>query len=399
MSRIHTVLAVVVLTAFSQTSHAIPFTFEGRSLGMGSVATATADLGTAAWANPAMLTNQKVEDDWSLLIGFGVFIRDDDDLIDDIDDFQDANDDLDDALAAGDPIGAIQSTVEMRKIIGGIEDKVIAPEATALFAMGIAFDSFAMAVSLRSDAIAGGAVTNLSCSLLEPGCNPDELLSDEYNILNVDGVLATELGVSFAKDFTVWDRKLSIGVKPKIVDLKVFSDSESILTVDTDNDYAADQDNRKDLDTFETIDLGLAMDLSESIRLGLNLRNLITDDFEYSGSTLKFDTTARIGVAYHNDFLILATDLDLTENEPLLPNDTFDGLRTQYLAVGAEFNAFDYLKFRLGVRKNIASDISSGAEDPVYTAGIGLWFGFNIDIAAILNDHTAGAFIQTGFQF
>ncbi len=56
---------------------------------MGGVVTATADLATAAWANPAMLTNQPVENDWSLLIGVGAFVRDDDDLVHDIDDFQD----------------------------------------------------------------------------------------------------------------------------------------------------------------------------------------------------------------------------------------------------------------------------------------------------------------------
>ena len=60
--------------------HAIPFTFEGRSLGMGGVSVATADLATAAWANPAMLTNQRPNDDFSLLIGVGAFVRDEEDL-------------------------------------------------------------------------------------------------------------------------------------------------------------------------------------------------------------------------------------------------------------------------------------------------------------------------------
>jgi hypothetical protein len=390
--------AAAVLVAFSHAAYAIPFTFEGRSLGMGGVSTATADLATAAWANPAMLTNQPAGDDWSLLIGLGAFVRDDEELIDDIDDFQDANDRFDDAEDAGDLIGTIEATLEMRQIIGGIEDKVIAPEATALIALGIAFESFAMAVSVRSDAIAGGDVTNLSCSLLEPGCDPSELFSEEFNILNVDGVLTTELGVSFARDFELWERKISVGIKPKLVEIDVFSDSESILTVDTDSDYAEDLDNKKNEGTFETIDLGLAMDLSDAVRLGLNLRNLFTDEFEVFGQTLSFDTEVRFGVAYQNDFLILAADIDLTENEPLLPNETFGGLRTQYVMIGAEFHSLRYVKFRLGARKNLASDISSGAEETLYTAGLGFWLGFNLDVSAIFNDHTAGVFLQTGFQ-
>jgi hypothetical protein len=83
----------------------------------------------------------------------------------------------------------------------------------------------------------------------------------------------------------------------------------------------------------------------------------------------------------------------------LLANDSFDGLKTQYLAVGAEFNAFDYVKFRLGAAKNIASDISGGAGNVEYTVGVGFWLGFNLDIAALINDNTAGVFLQTGFQF
>ena len=393
---IRAALAVVLLGALSQTAHAIPFSFESRSLGMGGVSTATADLGTAAWANPAMLTNQPVEDDWSLLIGLGGFVRDDDDLITDIDDFQDADDRRRNAT---NPIDEAAALAEMRSIIGGIENKAIAPEATALFAMGIAFESFSMAVSVRSDAIAGGIMTNLSCDPSQSGCDPNEILSDEFNILNVDGVLATEIGISFATAFKLWDRKFSIGIKPKLVEVDVFSESESILTISSDYDFAVNRDNRQNKGTFETIDLGLALDLSDSVRLGLNVRNLLTEEFKVFEQTLNFDTQARFGVAYYNDFIVLALDYDLTENEPLLPNESFGGLRTQYVMVGAEFHGLRYVKFRLGARQNVASDISAGAKDPLYTAGVGFWLGFNLDVAAIYNEHTAGVFLQSGFQF
>ena len=391
------VFLLVAVAIFPRTAHALPFTFDARSLGMGSVSTATADLATSAWANPAMLTNQPEENKWSLLIGVGAFLRDDDDLIGDIEDFQDADDvrrESDDLLEQA------QAILEMRRIVRDIEDKAIAPEATALVAFGIAFESFAMALSVRADAIAGGIVTNLSCPLIEPGCDPNELLSEDFNILNVDGVLTTEFGVSFAKDFTFWDRKVSLGIKPKLVEIDVFSDSESILTLSTDYDYAEEQDNRRNQGTFETIDLGLAADLSESFRLGLSLRNLITDEFGIFDQTLSFDTEVRMGLAYHNNFMVLAVDYDLTENEPLLPNESFGGLRTQYLAIGAEFNGLRHIKFRLGARRNVASDISDGADDPLYTAGFGFWVaGINLDASIIKNDNTTGIFLQGGAKF
>jgi len=393
------ILSIVALSVFSQSVNAIPFTFEARSLAMGGASVATADLATAAWANPAMLTNQRPNDNFSLLIGLGAFVRDNDDLISDINDFQDADENRESAQNSGDIAGEAAALLDMRSIIRGIESKIIAPEATGVAAMGIAFDSFAMAISVRADAIAGGTVTDLSCDLTEPGCDSSELLSENFNILNIEGVLVTEFGVSFAKDFNIFERRVSIGVKPKLVDLRSFSFTESILTASAGFENINDDDNKEDLGTFTTVDLGLAVELTPAIRLGLNIRNLLTDDFEIGDQTLNFDTTARIGIAYHNRLLTIAADYDLTENEPLLANNSFKGLKTQFVSLGAEFNAFDFMQLRVGASKNLADGISSGAKDTIYTAGVGIWLGFNLDIAATLTDNSIGGFVQTGFRF
>lgn len=370
------ILSALAMITVSSTALAVPFTFDARTLGMGGVSTATANLATAAWANPAMLTRQSVEDDFALLIGVGAFIRDNEDLIDDIDNFQSAND-------RGD-------LAEMEGIVGGIGGKVIAPEVTVPIALGIAFDSFSMAVSVRADAIAGGTVTNISIA---------DVLDDNFNILNVSGVLATEFAVSFAKDFELFERRVSIGVKPKIVDLQAFSFSESILSVDTGLDIVTTQDDKVDIGDFLTVDLGLAMDLSENWLLGLNIRNLVTDQFEVGAQTLNFDTEVKIGVAYHNNWVTVAMDYDLTENQPLLPGEDFSGLKTQYVNIGAEFSAGDYVHLRVGAAQNLAGNISTGARDTQYTVGIGFWLGFNLDIAAIVTENSAGGMLQTGFSF
>jgi hypothetical protein len=141
------------------------------------------------------------------------------------------------------------------------------------------------------------------------------------------------------------------------------------------------------------------MDITDSVRFGLNIRNLLTDDFDLGGQTLNFDTEVRIGVSYRNQYVTVAADYDLIENEPLLANKSFDGLKTQYLAIGVEFNAFEYVKLRAGALKNLAGGVSGGADDILYTAGIGLWLGFNLDAAAIITDNSIGGFLQTGFRF
>lgn len=393
------IVASLSLLMLAPAAYAAPFAFDARSLGMGGVSVATADLATATWTNPAMLTRQQANDDFSLLLGFGAQLRDHDDLISDIDDFQAANNRRDAAMRSGNVTATVEALLDMQQIASGVDGKILSPEMTGMAAVALAFDTFAMAFSVRGDVIAGGTITNISCDLSLPSCNRDEILSDQFNILNVEGVLATEFGVSLAKDFWLFDRKVSIGVKPKIVDLQAFTFREAILTVSTGFDNVTNKDVEIDLGTFATVDLGLAMDLTDSIRLGLNLRNLITDDFELGGQILNFDTQARVGIAYHSQFVTVAVDYDLIENEPLLANKAFDGLTTQYLAVGAEFNAFDFAQLRIGAAKNVANGISEGAKNTVYTAGVGLWLGFNLDVSASFTETSIGVFAQTGFRF
>jgi hypothetical protein len=44
-------------------------------------------------------------------------------------------------------------------------------------------------------------------------------------------VPATEYTLSFARNFELWERRVSVGIKPKVVDLRAFTFDESILTV------------------------------------------------------------------------------------------------------------------------------------------------------------------------
>jgi hypothetical protein len=389
-------LTTLVLAAVSSAASAAPFTFDARSLGMGGTATANATLANAAWANPSMLTRQPLEDDFALLIGVGAFLRDDEGLVDDVEDFQDAND----RFEGGD----LSGLDDMNSIINGVEGKIIAPEASLLLAMGIAFETFSMAVSVRSDLIGGGTVTDLSCDFIDPApgappCNPLDTLSEDFNILNVQGVQATEFAVSFAKDFELAGRRVSVGIKPKVVDIRAFTFRESILTISTDGDDLLTEENFEDLGKVGSLDLGFAYDLTDSVLLGLNIRNLISRGFDLGGETLNYDPEWQIGVAYNNSFMTLAADFDLTVNSPLLAGDAFTALDRQDLKVGAEFRAGPYVALRVGASKNFAPDIPNGAEEVRYTAGVGFWLGFNLDIAVIVNDNTVGGMLQTGFSF
>ncbi len=385
------ILSIVALSVFSHSAFSVPFTFEARSLGMGGASVATADLATAAWANPAMLTKQRPNDDFSLLVGVGAFVRDDDDLISDVDAFQAADARLKAAQSTGDVPGATVAAQDMSNIILGINGKDMAVDVSGVAAVGMAFKTFAMALSIRADAIGAGTVTDLSQNITE-------VTDPTKNILNLEGVIATEFGVSLAKNFRFQNKKVSLGIKPKLVDLQAFVYRESILNTNSLGDVFANG-KKSDLGTFTSFDLGASIELSDSLRMGLNIRNLLTDEFDLGASKLNFDTTTRIGIAYHNRMMTLAADYDLTANKPLLANPVFSDLKTQYLAVGAEFNAFSFAQLRVGARKNVASGISSGAGNTALTAGVGFWLGFNLDVAATFTDNSLGGFVQTGFRF
>lgn len=164
------------------------------------------------------------DDDFSLLIGLGVFVGDHDDLLTDIDDFQVADNRREAALNAGNAPQAASAAQDMANIISAIDGKVIKGEVSGVAAMGIALEAFAMAFSVRSDATAAGSVTETSQTTVD-------VIDPTRNSLNIEGIIATEFGLSLVQEFALLERKVSV-------------------------------------------------DLPESYRLGLTVRNLITDKFD-----------------------------------------------------------------------------------------------------------------------
>jgi hypothetical protein len=378
------ILSAAVLAFVSGSVHAVPFSFEARSLGMGNARVATADIATAPFANPGMLSFQPSREDFSLLIGAGAFLDDSDGLVGKIDEFQDAYSNG----QAGDPGEALRAINIAQSMIGD----VIAPETTLALSTGFSGDKWAFALSARADAIAAGTV--LTSNAIDPNA---------YDLV-IEGVLTTELGASLARNFQVFGRKLAVGLKPKYVTVDNAFISESIITVDTGLGDLLDEQNTQDLGDFTTLDLGLVLGLTKHTQIGLVATNLVSHKINFINSlgapeTLSFDTQARLGIAYRTNILTLGADVDLIENDALLTTQNFQALKSQNVSLGGEFNLFDFMQLRIGAQKNIADDISDAAKDPMYTAGIGLWLGFNLDLAVISRNDSLGGFLQTGFRF
>ncbi len=373
----------VALAAASRSAIAAPFAHEARSLGMGNVGVATADIAAAPFANPAMLSFQKSDDDFSLLLTAGAFFSDNDGVIDDIDAFQDSTNDS-----------------EKLAIAKGLDGKVIAPELSGALAVGFTTEKYSMAVSARVDVVVAGGLSNVSQ-------NVSTINDPTYNLLNIVGAQTTEVGFSIARSFELMEKKVSIGLTPKIVNVEAVKYSESISLDDTGLDNLTD--DIQDLGDFTTLDLGMVMAVTDNVRVGVTVKNLLTEEMSFqttdanndtTTTTLSFDTQLKVGAAYSNDFLTLGADLDLTENDSIVSSGAVTGLKRQNLSLGVEFNAFDYAQLRLGMIKNIADGISSADKEAIYTAGVGLWLGFNLDLAVMSGaGESLGAVVQTGFKF
>ena len=370
----------------SHHASAAGFAVEARSLAMGNASVATADIATAALANPAMLAQQKAEDDFALLLpSVGVFLDDSDGMIDLIDQFQvDSN-----ACNAGDAAACLNAA----NTVALMDGKALSPQVAGGLALGISGERLSFALSVRSDVVFAGGLTNVDASV-------SGVQDPTKNLLTLRGVQTTEVGVSAAGNIELLGMKMSLGVTPKVVSVKSLVLSESLSTVDTGVGGLVDENAVVDLGSFTTLDAGLMVGLTDNIKLGVVARNLLSDGFTDSSNAvlgpvaINFDTQLRAGVAYNGDTVTIGADLDLTENDPVI--NTFGAQKTRMLSVGAELDIFEIAQLRVGMQKNLASGANS---DALLTAGVGLSFGVHIDIAAIAGSDTFGAYLQTGFRF
>ncbi|MDH5711206.1 MAG: conjugal transfer protein TraF [Gammaproteobacteria bacterium] len=359
----------VALAAVTQSAIAAPFAHEARSLGMGNIGVATADIATAPFANPAMLAFQPFDDDFSLLLAVGGYFSDPDGMVDDIDQFQSASTDA-----------------EKLALAQKMDGKIIAPEISGAVSIGFSGETYAMAVSARSDVTLVGGLSNISTDV-------STIDDTSFNRLTVLGVKTNEIGFSVAGNFDIMESKISVGITPRVINVEAVQYDESIVTADTGiGDFT---DNVVDLGDFTTLDVGVVMELMDNVQFGATAKNLITDDVSLGNQTLSFDTELKVGVAYRGDMLTVGADLDLTENQI-----TFVGVKRKNLSVGIEYDLFDYLQLRAGMMKNLASDIPYQAKESITTVGLGLWLGFNLDVAVTSGGgDSIGAFAQAGFKF
>lgn len=435
---------------FSSQIFAVSFgSFDPRSLAMGSVGVASGDASNASYYNPALLSLAQESDDFSLVIPtIGVGLADPDKLTDALDAYGNGNyeTNLDSAITnynggdlATSPASYINSAAtvstasqNLLDAINTLSNKALIINSNAGVLMAVPSTYVGFSASYNSRIVGGGQINidaadtafiqgyidvmncigsvnpagtqlQIAAGILDCGINqdPNNLIDDATgqftdttgtvnnlaSRIEARGATVTETSFSFAHLFPSLGG-ISLGVTPKSVEVETFD-----YAIALDNaDISTDTGTLKHSDV--NLDVGAAMKLTDSIKVGLVAKNLIGKNYTTAlGNTVNVETQLRAGIAYQNDWVLAAFDLDLTENKGL----GFEA-DSQYAALGFEFDAFDVLKLRAGYRQNLKA--AAGNEASITSFGIGLNIvavHFDLGIAQN-NDEVLGSF-QLGLQF
>ncbi len=389
-----------------------------RSFAMGGTGVAVAHPASAGLSNPAMLAadHHNWSDDFGLILpSVNARFADEEETVDQIDDIQANIDRFQEMDRTSDADEARRIAGDLRRQLNEFD------EDTVRMDVGLAI---AAAVPTDESSVGFFSTGNVRATVRGEFDEQDEAFlreletADELTLATTDldrdlqsrgRILASaviEVGVSLARSVELADgNKFQIGFSPKYVQLRTFQYTERVSGFE-DDDF--------DSSEFETTKSGLNFDLGAAYAFGDNnewtagavVKNVIPMDLESAASRpelgeekrkLKLHPMVTAGIAHKGEFHVLTAELDLTEKEAFGYEDD-----TQWLALGAEFDAFRYAQLRAGVRQNLASnDDNDGIEEKTqFTAGIGLSpFGARLDIGALFSDADVGAAIELGAAF
>lgn len=404
-------LSVVATSAFAG---AQPFN-TARSIAMGGTGVAVAHPASANSSNPAMLAAGQHEwsDDFGLILpSIHARFADEEETINQIEDIQDTIDRFDGIDKNSNPEDARQTAGELREQLNAFDRDTVRIDAGLGLSLAVPTNSVSVGVFTNATlrATVRGEFDEADDQFLADLENANQtelLLADLDRDLRSRGrILASavaEVGVSLARSFDIQERSIQFGISPKYVQMQTFQYTQTVSSFD-DDEFDAD-DSQTDKSGFN-FDLGAAYAFGEEQQwnAGLAIKNVIPMELDSAASrleeevhTFELGPLATAGFAHSGDFHVLTAELDLNKQKGFGYGDD-----TQWLAVGAELDAFRYAQLRFGARHNLASnDDNDGIEEKTQlTFGVGLApFGARLDIAGLVSDADMGAAIELGAAF
>lgn len=440
--------ATAALFVTSSAAMAVPFSsFDARSMAMGGVGVAVGNAATAPLFNPALLSITREDDDFALVLPtIGIRVADPDKLSDSIDKFQSGNyvtnltnsiTTLNNAIATANTTPTAANITAMQVAAGTVGNTTLPAVSTQLATLnnkpitvdggvatvvsipgnqlGIAFyangvvtagglfqykdkptlDNLSLHISCLSTAADTTAI-NACNTTYGGGANPNFNNTTLQSSVNFRGVMLSEMGLAFSSDlgYMTW------GLTPKIVKAQLF---DVPINVNNTNQTGVSSSDYQANYSMTNIDLGVATYDKIGWRTGLVIKNVIpyTLDFKKAptpgatpvanGQTLTLRPLVRVGVSHTTSWSTVALDIDVTRNDPAGFEQS-----TQYIALGGELNAWDWVQLRAGYRVDMVNSARN-----VTSVGLGLSpFGVpHFDIAVAGNASEIGASFQLGVHF
>lgn len=389
-----------------------------RSFAMGGTGVAVAHPSAAPLANPAMMAAPQHDwaDDFGLMLpSVNARYADEEDVIDQIDDIQGVIDEFQGLNRTSNPEEARRLAGDLRERLNNFDRDTVRVDA----GLGIAFAIPTNSISVGF--VADGAIRATVRGELDP--DDDAFLRDLETATALDlatadldrdlksrgRILASavaEVGISLATTFELNNgEQFQFGVTPKYVELRTFQYTETV---------SGFEDDEFDGDQYQTDKSGFNLDIGAAYAFGENrewnagvvVKNLIPMELDSAQArpllgeekrTLELNPMVTAAIAHKSDYHVVTAELDLTKKKAFGFEDD-----TQWLAVGAEFDAWRYAQLRAGIRHNLASNSDNDGieEDTQFTAGLGLnVLGARLDIGALYSSADVGAAIELGTSF
>lgn len=415
--RLSKLVIAVGLSIAASSALASPQSFmSSRSFAMGGTGVAIAHPAAAASANPAMMAADQHDwaDDFGLTLpSVNARAADEEETVDQVDDIQDSIDQLESAIDSANPTEVQRHAGQLREQLAAFDKDTV--RANLGLGLAVAVPGKKISVGVFSNgnltATVRGEYDEADDAILKDIEDGTVVIPPGQTVnLNSRGkVLASavvEAGLSFAHALQLNNGEtLQLGFSPKYVKLQTFQYTETVSGFD-DNDFDSD-DSQTDKSGFN-LDIGAAYAFGNDKQwnAGIVVKNLIPMKLDSAASrtdlgekvrTLKVGPMATVGIAHKSNYHVVTAELDLTKKEAFGFEDD-----TQWLALGAEFDAFRYAQLRAGVRYNLASnDDNDGiAEETQFTAGLGVnLLGVRFDLGALFSDADMGASLELGTAF
>jgi hypothetical protein len=416
-------IAAVAFILASGTSlvYADDNTYDPRALAMGGTGVTTSNTRNAAFQNPSMLASTPRDSfAWEIPI-ITARLQDQNNLHSDINQLKTDGNNLSTALQAfnanpnaANATAAANALKNFNNSLTPVSNKSLMADLFLGTMLGIPGKTFAFSLYVDARAEVGAmfnyatadqtTITNLATNLTQcaagtaASCiaaqtaNTNGQINNLQSQLLVRGVTIKELGISAAHHFEGLGG-MDIGITPKMMQLATY---DYALLAQQTNTITLNQ-GKQSYSAFN-MDVGGTKSFKTNggneIKTGMVVKNMLSRSFTtVLGNSIDIKPQATVGASYLTKLTTTGIDLDVIPNKPIINGFSKE---SQYLRLGAEFDAWRWAQLRIGYRHDLKGNYPN-----LPSVGLGLSpFGIHIDIsAAYAGNKEAAVSLQTGFNF